>query len=136
VAHHYEAAGDADNATVYYERAGQRARSLFAHAEALAHYEAALALGHGEPARIHEAMADISILGGGYTTALARYETAAALTDQHDRPPTKLLLGGLRQRTSIPIHNPNTTRNTNHLPRQVSRPSVSRSNEGQSRHGW
>ena len=98
VAHHYEAAGDADNATVYYERAGQRARSLFAHAEALAHYEAALALGHGEPARIHEAMADISILGGDYTTALARYETAAALTDQHDLVAIEHKIGVVHQR--------------------------------------
>jgi len=98
VAHHYEAAGDADNATVYYERAGQRARSLFAHAEALAHYEAALALGHGEPARIHEAMADISILGGDYTTALTRYETAAALTDQHDLVAIEHKIGVVHQR--------------------------------------
>jgi len=98
VAHHYEAAGDADNATVYYERAGQRARSLFAHAEALAHYEAALALGHGEPARLHEAMADIWMLGGDYTTALTRYETAAALTDQHDLVAIEHKIGVVHQR--------------------------------------
>ncbi len=98
VAQHYDAAGDAGNATVYYERAGQRARSLFAHAEALAHYEAALALGHGEPARIHEAMADISMLGGDYTTALTRYETAAALTDQHDLVAIEHKIGVVHQR--------------------------------------
>src|SRR3954470_14432751 len=43
------------------------------------------------------------------------------LGDQRDRPPAKLLLSGLRQRAGVPIHDPNTTRNTNYLLRQALR---------------
>ncbi|MGH2698879.1 MAG: ATP-binding protein [Actinomycetota bacterium] len=84
IAQHYEAAGDATAAARYYEDAGHIARSLFAHAEAVSHFRAALGLNHPEPSRIHEAIADVSVLAGDYNDALTSYETAAALSDQHD----------------------------------------------------
>lgn len=84
VAHHYELAGNDGAAAGYYEVSGHKARSLFAHAEAMSHYRTALALGHPRPAHIHEAIADTQTLSGEYSDALISYETAAALSDQHD----------------------------------------------------
>lgn len=84
VAHHYELAGNDATAAAYYELSGRKASSLFAHAEAMSHFRTALALRHPEPARIHEAIADIQTFAGDYSGALIGYETAAALSDQHD----------------------------------------------------
>ncbi|HZK51518.1 MAG TPA: tetratricopeptide repeat protein, partial [Actinomycetota bacterium] len=98
VAQHYEAAGDAPAAASYYETAGDQARSLFAHAEALSHYRAALGLDHPEPFRIHEAIADVSVLTGDYSTALTSYETAAALSDQHDLVGIEHKIGSVHHR--------------------------------------
>ena len=98
VAQHYEAAGDAPAAASYYETAGDQARNLFAHAEALSHYRAALGLDHPEPFRIHEAIADVSVLTGDYSTALTSYETAAALSDQHDLVGIEHKIGSVHHR--------------------------------------
>ncbi|MPZ91036.1 MAG: AAA family ATPase [Actinobacteria bacterium] len=98
VAQHYEAAGDAPAAAHYYEVAGDKARSLLAHAEALAHYRAALGLDHPEPFRIHEAIADVSVLTGDYSSALTSYETAAALSDQHDLVGIEHKIGSVHHR--------------------------------------
>lgn len=84
VAHHYELAGDDAAAAQYYELSGRKASSWFAHAEAMSHFRTALALGHPEPARIHQAIGDIQTFSGDYSGALIGYETAAALSDQHD----------------------------------------------------
>ena len=83
IAYHFESAGH-DAAADYHERAGEHSRRLFAHAEALSQYRAALALGHHHPARIHEAIADVLTFTGDYAAALTSYETAAALSDQHE----------------------------------------------------
>lgn len=98
VAQHYESAGDAATAAVYYVAAGDRARSLFAHAEALSHYRAALGLDHPEPSGIHQAIADVSVLTGDYGSALTSYETAAALSDQHDLVGIEHKIGTVHQR--------------------------------------
>jgi DNA-binding SARP family transcriptional activator len=57
--------------------AGDRARSLYANAEALSHYQAALALGHPDVAALNEAIGDLQTLAGRYDEAFAAYETAA-----------------------------------------------------------
>ena len=98
IARHYEAAGDASTAARYYAAAGDRARALFAHSEALSHYRAALGLEHPEPFRIHEAIADVSVLTGDYSSALTSYETAAALSDQHDLVAIEHKIGSLHHR--------------------------------------
>jgi tetratricopeptide (TPR) repeat protein len=66
-------------ASEYFYRAGEQARSVYAHAEALAHYQAALAAGYADAALIHEALGDVQTLRGEYRSALGSYETAAAL---------------------------------------------------------
>lgn len=79
IAQHYRLAGQAAEAALHFKLAGEHARTLYANAEALAHFRAALALGHPETAALHEAIGDLQTLSGDYGAALARYETAAAL---------------------------------------------------------
>ena len=78
VARHLELAGREDEAAAAYAAAGDRARALSAGSEALAHYRSALALGHPDPALLHEAIGDVHTLRGEYAAALAAYDAAAA----------------------------------------------------------
>lgn len=79
VAYHYQRGGDEAQAAVYYKLAGERARKLHANMDALAHFQAALALGHSEVAELHETMGDLYTLQGEYLAAVASYQKAAAL---------------------------------------------------------
>jgi tetratricopeptide (TPR) repeat protein len=79
IASHYRQAGNDAAAAEYYKLAGGYARALYANAEALAHLQLALALGHPDVAALHEAIGDLHTLLGEYNEALASYETAAAL---------------------------------------------------------
>ncbi|HEX5501132.1 MAG TPA: AAA family ATPase [Thermomicrobiales bacterium] len=79
IAGHYRLAGQATEAATWFALAGERARGLYANAEALAHFQAALALGHPAAAALHEAIGDLHTLAGAYGAAIAGYETAAAL---------------------------------------------------------
>jgi len=81
IAHHYRLAGRDEEAAEQYALAGAHARSLSAHAEALSHFGTALALGHPDAARLHEAIGDVHTLRGEYGAATASYETAAARTE-------------------------------------------------------
>ena len=79
IAQHYQLAGRLAEAAEHFYRAGEYARSLYANAEALAHYQAALAAGYPAAARLHERLGDLQTLRGEYQAALQNYETAAAL---------------------------------------------------------
>jgi predicted ATPase/DNA-binding SARP family transcriptional activator len=79
IALHYRLAGRREEAAQYFYRAGEHARSLYAHAEALAHYRAALESGYTEAALLQERLGDLHTLRGEYRAALQSYETAAAL---------------------------------------------------------
>ena len=81
IAHHYLNAGDEPAAAEYFRLAGEHAWRLYANAEALAHINMALALGHPDSAGLHEALGDVHARMGGYAEALASYEAAAALSD-------------------------------------------------------
>jgi predicted ATPase/DNA-binding SARP family transcriptional activator len=86
IAQHYQLAGRLAEAAEYYRRAGDQARSLYANAEALAHYQAALTAGYPHAAYLHEQLGDLHTLRGEYQAALQSYETAAALDrSQPDR---------------------------------------------------
>lgn len=78
IAHHEREAGREQEAAAMYALAGEAAMALYANREALDHLERALALGHPEPARLHESVGDLATLEGDYRAALAAYETAAA----------------------------------------------------------
>jgi DNA-binding SARP family transcriptional activator len=79
IGRHFRLAGQDAEAAACFAIAGDHAHSLYANAEALAHYQAALALGHSETRRLHEASGDMHVFLGAYTAALASYEAAAAL---------------------------------------------------------
>jgi predicted ATPase/DNA-binding SARP family transcriptional activator len=81
IGRHFQLAGQDADAAAAFALAGDHARGLYANAEALAHYQAALALGHPETCRLHEALGDMHTLLGAYTAALAGYEAAAALCE-------------------------------------------------------
>ncbi|CAN5782530.1 AAA family ATPase [soil metagenome] len=78
LAAHLEEAGRLDESGEMRALAGDHARSVFAHHEALRHYEAALALGHPDPSRMHRSIGDLHTLSGDYTRALEAYRTAAS----------------------------------------------------------
>ncbi|MDP9352182.1 MAG: tetratricopeptide repeat protein, partial [Chloroflexota bacterium] len=81
VAYHYRLSGQESEAATYLKLAGEYARSLYANAEALSHFRAALALGHPDTAALHDAIGDMYTLMAEYELAIASYETAAGLCD-------------------------------------------------------
>ena len=98
VARHLELAGDDERAALEYAAAGNRARALSARAEAVSHYESALALGHPDPAAIRESIGDVHTLRGEYAPALAAYTAAAALAPAEDSGRLEHKLGGVYER--------------------------------------
>jgi DNA-binding SARP family transcriptional activator len=98
IAWHLQEAGDDGAAAEHYARAGAEARAVHANAEALMHFEAALALGGGEPVHLHAAVADLHTLAGRYDEAVRRYETAAALAGADDLPSLEHRLGVVHYR--------------------------------------
>jgi DNA-binding SARP family transcriptional activator/predicted ATPase len=79
IAHHLQLAGREEEAAEQFWQAGQHARALYANAEALAHFETALALGYPDAVALHEAIGDLLTLSGRYGAASTSYEQAAAL---------------------------------------------------------
>jgi tetratricopeptide (TPR) repeat protein len=98
LARHLELAGDHQEAALAYAAAGDRARSLSARAEAIAHYESALALGHDDPATLHESIGDVHTLRGEYGLALAAYNAAAALAGGQGAARIEHKLGAVHER--------------------------------------
>lgn len=98
IAHHFRLAGNDAAAAEYYKQAGERARSLYANAEALAHFQLALALGHPDQAALHESIGDLYTLLGEYQSALNSYETAAALGAADALPRLEHKLGAVSMR--------------------------------------
>jgi predicted ATPase/DNA-binding SARP family transcriptional activator len=78
VGRHLQLAGEEGEAGSWFRRAGDHARSVFANREAVAHYQAALALGNRDASGLHEALGDLHTLLGDYDAARSSYETAAA----------------------------------------------------------
>ncbi|MDP9343062.1 MAG: AAA family ATPase [Actinomycetota bacterium] len=95
---HYLQAGRETKAAQHFDMAGRHARSLFANAEALSHFEAALALGHPDAAALHEAIGDLHTLLGEYQAAVASYEAAAALSPEDAMGRLEHKLGNVHQR--------------------------------------
>ncbi|MDQ4081758.1 MAG: hypothetical protein M3123_02560, partial [Actinomycetota bacterium] len=98
IARHYQLAGRELEAAEYFKLAGEHASKLYANAEALAHFETALALGHSNAAALHEAIGDVRTLLGDYGGALASYEAAAAQAGPGDVADLERKLGALHQR--------------------------------------
>lgn len=82
IASHYQLAGMEAEAAAYFVQAGDQARALFAHQDALHYYRAALALGADPAWRLHAACGELLVRLGVYPDALTSYETAAALAPE------------------------------------------------------
>lgn len=82
VAWHHEQAGERAAASVRYERAAARARAMFAHVDALAHVERALALADSDDGArtddLHEQAGDLLLQTGRFTDASDRFAGPAA----------------------------------------------------------
>jgi DNA-binding SARP family transcriptional activator len=98
VARHFQLAGRDAEAADWFARAGERAAALYANREAVAHYQAALALGHHDAARLQVALGDLHTLLGDYGAALAAYEAAAARCEPGALAAVEHKLGGLHNR--------------------------------------
>jgi DNA-binding SARP family transcriptional activator len=77
IAQHLLEAGRETEAADRYAQAGDYARRLYANAEALSHYQRALALGHPHAGRLHERIGDLRTLLGDYSGAIGAFEIAA-----------------------------------------------------------
>jgi DNA-binding SARP family transcriptional activator len=98
VARHLELSGDDAAAALAHVAAGAHARSLSAALEAVTHFEAAIALGHPDPAGLQEAIGDLHRLRGAYGDALAAYAAAAAHGDPAAAGRIEHKLGGVHER--------------------------------------
>ena len=78
IARHRLTAGEDRLAATWFRVAGDEAAAVFAHGEAIEHFEAALAAGHPDRAALHRAGAHSALLGGRYDRAIAGYEAALA----------------------------------------------------------
>jgi tetratricopeptide (TPR) repeat protein len=98
ISHHFQLAGRDAEAAEWFARAGGRAAALYANREAVAHYQAALALGHPGAARLQLALGDLHTLLGSYGEALEAYEAAAAHCGPEDFAVVEHKLGSLHHR--------------------------------------
>ena len=76
IAGHLREAGDAPAAASWFARAGRHARAVSASSEAIAHFRAALDLGHADTAGLLEAIGDLHTLVGHYGEAIVAYGAA------------------------------------------------------------
>ncbi len=98
VARHLELAGDDTAAALAHVAAAEHARSLGAALEAVAHLEAAIALGYPDTAALQEEIADLHTLRGAYKDALAAYAAAGAHADRGAAGRLEHKLGGVHER--------------------------------------
>lgn len=98
IASHLRSAGDLVGAAEQHRVAAEHAASVHAHADALEHLEAALALGLPDAAAAHERIGDLRTMTGDYAGALSSYETAEAFVEPQDRARVEHKCGNVHQR--------------------------------------
>jgi predicted ATPase/DNA-binding SARP family transcriptional activator len=98
IAQHFQMAGRDLEAAEFYYRAAEHARKLFANAEAVSHFQRAIAFGHPDVSELHEAIGDVHTLRGKYRSALSSYEAAVALNEIETEPRLEHKLGAIRHR--------------------------------------
>jgi tetratricopeptide (TPR) repeat protein len=97
-ARHLHLAGREADAAVAYRAAGDLARSVYAHAEALEHLRSALALGHPDRTGLRIAIGDLLVVTGRYADALPVLEAAAAEAEPDRLAAVEQRLGRLQHR--------------------------------------
>jgi predicted ATPase len=98
VARHLELAGRDAEAAQAHASAAEKARTLLAPTEAVQHLEAAIALGHPEPAALYEAIGDIRVLRAEYRQALSAYDAAGAAGDPAGSGALEQKIGAVHER--------------------------------------
>lgn len=98
IAEHYRQAGKDAEAAAWFVQAGDLARALYAHQEALHSYRLALALGSPDGWRLHAACSDVYVRLGDYAAALAACETAVSLAPETALPALEHKLAQLAMR--------------------------------------
>jgi predicted ATPase len=98
VARHFQLGGEDAEAAEWFARAGQHAAALYANREAMAHFQAALALGHPDTAGLSQSVGDLHVLLGEYDAALLSYEAAAAQANGVTLATLEHKLAGLHHR--------------------------------------
>ena len=78
IAYHYRHAGLPDQAAQFYYQAGLEHRTIHANADALTHFQSALALGYPQKSATLVEMGDLYTLLGDYPQAIQQYEAAAS----------------------------------------------------------
>jgi DNA-binding SARP family transcriptional activator/predicted ATPase len=92
IAQHERDARRDSEAAMAFREAGDRAATLYANREAIAHYEAALALGHPEIVTLHAGIGGLRTRLGDYAGGIASLEAAAALAEPSERASLELAL--------------------------------------------
>jgi tetratricopeptide (TPR) repeat protein len=98
VARHLQMSGRDHDAALAFREAGEQAQAVFANAEALDHFRAALALGHPDRTAVQTAVGDLQTVMGNYADALVSLETAAAGSGPDELGPVERRLGRLHLR--------------------------------------
>lgn len=100
IAMHFHHAGQDVTAAEYYVMAGDYARNLYANAEAINHFNAALSLEYHDRARLHEEIGDLYTLLGDYVNAVSHYHRAVSMTGSNHQAVAFLefKLGSINQR--------------------------------------
>jgi predicted ATPase len=98
IAHHFKQAGEGQKAALYFQQAGEHASTLFANAEALKHYQSALALDHPDATQIFMAIGDLHTLRGEYIEAISSYDKAIPLCSPMRRAEFERKLGSVHHR--------------------------------------
>jgi len=78
IARHFHLGGQEERAAEFYYLAGCHARTLFAHLEALHHFEHSLALGYPDRVALYQRIGDAHAMLGSYHTAIAAYDAGIA----------------------------------------------------------
>ena len=98
VAYHHAGAGNDGEAAIAYRRAGEAAAAVFAHRDAVAHYESAIAFGHDDRTGLQARIGDLWTLEGEYGHAISAYGAALASIDQVLAPDLEHRLGSVHLR--------------------------------------
>ena len=97
-ARHLLSAGRERDAADAFHVAGEDARAVFANADALSHFRAALALGHPDVAGVQVQIGDLLTLSGDYSGAQSSLEAAAADSSPDQLQHVEHRLGRLHHR--------------------------------------
>ncbi len=98
VAQHLRDGGQDSEAADWYVKAGDLSRRVFAAAEAVASYRAALALGHSDVSHLHQAIGEALLFLGRFNEAHAEFEKAAAHGSGADRAAAEHMIGEANRR--------------------------------------